>query len=82
LDLTAGELEYWDMFQAAYTAAIRHYKSGPWYSSADIWTGAHTHQQFTSLQAFWPGNFWLDSHQYASYNLIVNFAVSVSAVKI
>ena len=51
----AGEMEYWDMFSAAYTAAIRHYKDGPFYPHADIWMGTHTHLQFTSLQAFWPG---------------------------
>ncbi|EIE19324.1 seven-hairpin glycosidase [Coccomyxa subellipsoidea C-169] len=50
-----GEMEYWEMFQAAYTAAIRHYRDGTWYPQADIWMGAHTHLQFTSLQAFWPG---------------------------
>lgn len=51
----AGQMEYLDMFKAAYTAAIRHYKDGPWYPSADIWRGSHTQIQFTSLQAFWPG---------------------------
>ncbi|CAL8468306.1 g7846 [Coccomyxa elongata] len=50
-----GEVEYWDMFRAAYTAAIRYYKDGRWYPSADIWSGTRTHLQFTSLQAFWPG---------------------------
>jgi hypothetical protein len=44
------------MFEAAYTAALRHYKVGAWYPAADIWLGAHTHLQFTSLQAFWPGS--------------------------
>ncbi len=55
MTLNTGEAEYWDMFRAAYTAAIRYYKDGPWYPSADIWSGTRTHLQFTSLQAFWPG---------------------------
>jgi hypothetical protein len=43
------------MFKEAYTAAVRHYKMGPWYINADIWGGAPTQRQFTSLQSFWPG---------------------------
>lgn len=43
------------MFEAAYTAALRHYKAGSWYANADIFLGVRTHMQFTSLQAFWPG---------------------------
>ena len=45
------------MFEAAYTAAMRHYRSaGGWYPMADIWLGTPTHKQFTSLQAYWPGS--------------------------
>ena len=51
----AGDRQYWHMFEAAYTAALGHYKAGSWYPSADIFLGARTHMQFTSLQAFWPG---------------------------
>eukprot|EP00850_Spirogloea_muscicola_P001621 SM000006S19386 [mRNA] locus=s6:421678:426268:- [translate_table: standard] len=49
-----GEDEYWQMFQAAYSAVQQHYRSGPWYHEADMHTGQPTHLQFTSLQAFWP----------------------------
>jgi hypothetical protein len=51
----AGDEEYWVMFKEAYTAALRYYKMGPWYINADIWGGAPTQRQFTSLQSFWPG---------------------------
>ena len=52
----AGDLEYWHMFESAYTAVMRHYRMGlPWYHDADIRTGRPTQLQFTSLQAFWPG---------------------------
>ena len=64
----AGQMEYLDMFQAAYTAAIRHYKDGPWYPSADIWRGSHTQIQFTSLQAFWPGENILTFFEFKSRN--------------
>ena len=43
------------MFKEAYTAAVRHYKMGPWYINADIWGAAPMQRQFTSLQSFWPG---------------------------
>ena len=34
---------------------MQHYRAGPWYDDADIVTGQSMHQQFQSLQAFWPG---------------------------
>ena len=51
----AGQQEYWDVFQDAYRAVMQHYRSGPWYDDADIGNGRSLHQQFQSLQAFWPG---------------------------
>ena len=51
----AGQQEYWDVFQKAYRAVMRHYRSGAWYDDADIGSGRSVHQQFQSLQAFWPG---------------------------
>lgn len=56
--LCAGDEEYWIMFKEAYTAALRFYKLGSWYNNADIWGGLPTQRQFTSLQAFWPGNLY------------------------
>ncbi len=51
----AGRTEYWEVFQDAYRAVMQHYRSGAWYDDADIVTGRTLHQQFQSLQAFWPG---------------------------
>ena len=51
----AGQQEYWDVFQDAYRAVMQHYRSGAWYDDADIGNGRSLHQQFQSLQAFWPG---------------------------
>lgn len=51
----AGQQEYWDVFQDAYRAVMRHYRSGAWYDDSDIVSGRSVHQQFQSLQAFWPG---------------------------
>ena len=53
--LASGQQEYWDVFQDAYRAVMRHYRSGAWYDDADIGNGRSVHQQFQSLQAFWPG---------------------------
>lgn len=53
--LAVGRTEYWDVFQGAYRAVMQHYRRGPWYDDADIVTGRTLHQQFQSLQAFWPG---------------------------
>ncbi|KAL3149734.1 hypothetical protein ABBQ38_013560 [Trebouxia sp. C0009 RCD-2024] len=50
-----GQQEYWDMFRDSYRAVMRHYRSGAWYDDADIGNGRTVHQQFQSLQAFWPG---------------------------
>ncbi|KAL0039486.1 hypothetical protein WJX79_010327 [Trebouxia sp. C0005] len=50
-----GRTEYWEVFQDAYRAVMQHYRSGAWYDDADIVTGRTLHQQFQSLQAFWPG---------------------------
>ena len=50
------------MFKEAYTAAMRFYKTGPWYINADIWGGLPTQRQFTSLQAFWPGTSHCKQH--------------------
>lgn len=51
----AGQTAYWEVFQEVYRAVMQHYRSGPWYDDADIVTGHSMHQQFQSLQAFWPG---------------------------
>ncbi|DBA85723.1 TPA: hypothetical protein ACH3X1_005291 [Trebouxia sp. C0004] len=50
-----GRTEYWEVFQGAYRGVMQHYRSGAWYDDADIVTGRTMHQQFQSLQAFWPG---------------------------
>ncbi|DBB06862.1 TPA: hypothetical protein ACH3X3_009521 [Trebouxia sp. C0006] len=50
-----GRTEYWEVFQDAYRAVMQHYRSGAWYDDADIVNGRTLHQQFQSLQAFWPG---------------------------
>lgn len=50
-----GDAEYLDIFNDAYVAAMRHYHDDGWYHEANLHTGAPTHLQATSLQAFWPG---------------------------
>eukprot|EP00884_Botryococcus_braunii_P002291 jgi/Botrbrau1/12062/Bobra.0295s0017.1 len=50
-----GDEEYWEMFVEAYVSAVQHYKRDGWYQDSDIFSGQPTHQQFTSLQGFWPG---------------------------
>ena len=55
VSFASGQQEYWEVFQDAYRAVMRHYRSGAWYDDADIGNGRSLHQQFQSLQAFWPG---------------------------
>lgn len=65
------------MFQTAYTAALRHYRSGAWYPNADIYSGALTHMQFTSLQAFWPGESEPGEFRALRRNLFVTLGISL-----
>ena len=45
-----------DAFSDAYVAATKHYRTPEgWYHESNMDTGAPTHLQATSLQAFWPG---------------------------
>jgi ER degradation enhancer, mannosidase alpha-like 1 len=50
-----GNSKYLHMFNATYEAVNRHLKLGHWYVEGDMQSGRHTHIQFNSLQAFWPG---------------------------
>jgi hypothetical protein len=52
---TAYDEEYYDMFTDAYVAVMKNYHDDGWYHEAHLDTGAATHLQATSLQAFWPG---------------------------
>ena len=44
----------WTMWEEAYGAARKYLKHGPWYVQSHMRTGRMVHQQFESLQAFWP----------------------------
>ena len=83
LMLAAGQQEYWDVFQDAYRAVMQHYRSGVWYDDADIVNGRSMHQQFQSLQAFWPGLLLLSSAMLCTtaglLSLPVNCAVLCSS---
>jgi mannosidase alpha-like ER degradation enhancer 1 len=54
--LRAGDVELYNIFSEAYSAVMQNYRSiNHWYQESDIHSGQPTHRQFTSLQAFWPG---------------------------
>ena len=42
------------MWDEAYGAARKYLKHGPWYVQSHMRTGRMVHEQFESLQAFWP----------------------------
>ena len=42
------------MWEEAYGAARKYLKHGPWYVQSHMQTGRMVHEQFESLQAFWP----------------------------
>ena len=50
-----GDAEALDIFGDAYVAVMRWYHDDGWYHEAHLDSGAPTHMQATSLQAFWPG---------------------------
>ena len=51
-----GNSKYLFMFEEAYAAVNKYLKIGDeWYVEGDMRTGQHSHLQFNSLQAFWPG---------------------------
>ena len=49
---TASEL--WGMWSEAYAAVNKYLKKGAWYVQSHMRTGRVVHNQFDSLQAFWP----------------------------
>ena len=50
-----GDRDFLDIYTVAYGSITKYLKSGPWYMEASMKYGQHTHVQFNSLQAFWPG---------------------------
>ena len=72
----AGQTAYWNVFEEVYRAVMQHYRAGPWYDDADIVTGQSMHQQFQSLQAFWPGQHL--ATQFAAGNFCMLIQVQVS----
>jgi hypothetical protein len=52
--LVFGSSALWEMWEEAYGAARKYLKHGPWYVQSHMQTGRMVHEQFESLQAFWP----------------------------
>lgn len=50
-----GNSRFYDMFRVTSAAINKHLKTGDWYVEGSMASGHHTHVQFNSLQAFWPG---------------------------